>query len=281
MTNILLGGIRRRSCFPYRLMALGWGVDECIPVRRTFHFTDRFEVCLRMSSSMAEAVDSVDGIVSKTPFPHVIIKPPGVDIVYEVPDVRSYFHLQYPAELFEVFKGNDFLPLEPVWRLSITPETALMVDDLRVMMDHSLEYGMADRLDLCGFQLLQEMVLIKKEPCTENNSRQNQIMRISSYFRTHYCSGIDLDEVLRHNGMSRRSFFRHWKHYFKCSPAEYIVNLRLEEVARRLADTDEAVGEIAERLNFSDPAYLSSVFRGRYNMTPLQYRSLQRRGRKK
>ena len=66
----------------------------------------------------------------------------------------------------------------------------------------------------------------------------------------------------------RRLFLR----YLRCSPSDYLQNLRLFAAARALTETRRSVKEIALEYGFVSSSYFCYVFRRKMNLTPEEYR---------
>ena len=90
--------------------------------------------------------------------------------------------------------------------------------------------------------------------------------------QAHLTDDIDLDEIARINGFSRTAFFREWKRFFHVSPAQYILNLKMETAARFLRETDFPITAIVKEVKFSGTTAFYKRFVQKYGMTPMQYR---------
>ena len=63
-----------------------------------------------------------------------------------------------------------------------------------------------------------------------------------------------------------------FRKYLDKSPTEYVNELRINHVARLLADTDEPIASISYRLNFQSLSRFYHLFRKQYACTPAEYR---------
>lgn len=270
-----LTSVKRTVPFPYPVKILGYTSGESYPEARNFYFADRLEVCLRISSADEYADDRIDEKEYRTKFPHVFLKPPFSRISYRCLSPRNALHFSYSLETVEKLRKDGILPNDFFWEIELTPEIMDMVHRLASMLPHSLERGVSDRIDSACFQLLQELIIIKDAPSGIRDAEAEKVMAIASHLKVYF--ERDIDHVIRDHGMSRRSFFRHWKIHFKETPAEYVCGMKLEEAARRLRETRQTVTEITQAIGFADSAYLAKIFRKQYGMTPLQYRESFRR----
>lgn len=86
----------------------------------------------------------------------------------------------------------------------------------------------------------------------------------------------DVTYLAKLRGMSRS----HFSHYFRdvtgLPPAQFVTQVRLEEVTRRLLDTDNSLAEIADETGFADANHLCKVFRRHYHLSPGVFRRQMR-----
>ncbi|MGN1030624.1 MAG: helix-turn-helix domain-containing protein, partial [Butyricicoccaceae bacterium] len=57
------------------------------------------------------------------------------------------------------------------------------------------------------------------------------------------------------------------------SPMKYVAQRRIGEAQNLLMNTNISIGEIGERLGFSDSCHFSSTFKRYIGVTPTQYRN--------
>ncbi len=88
----------------------------------------------------------------------------------------------------------------------------------------------------------------------------------------------DLEQLARQVGTSPRNLTRAFRRHLGLTPLQYTTNLRVEEAARLLRETDEAVQSIAWQVGFQSPPHFHRVFRRALGATPKAYRSRVRQG---
>jgi AraC-like DNA-binding protein len=74
---------------------------------------------------------------------------------------------------------------------------------------------------------------------------------------------------------SRSSLYSDFLAVMKMTPMEYVKQLRLDEAARLLRDTDSMVAGVASRVGFSSPYHFSREFTRRFGTAPSRYRREQ------
>lgn len=83
-------------------------------------------------------------------------------------------------------------------------------------------------------------------------------------------SGVE--ELAAAYGMSRTRFSHRFREMTGEAPANFMAQVRLEEVARRLATTDATLDTIAQETGFADANHLCKAFRRHYQVSPGIYR---------
>lgn len=106
----------------------------------------------------------------------------------------------------------------------------------------------------------------------------SEVARALRFIREHAWSGIQVGDVIRHTGLSRRVLEARFRRLLGRTPHQEIVNLRIKRVKQLLVDTDLPLQAIAPRAGFQHAEYLSVVFRRETGVTPGQFRRAQMGG---
>ena len=93
--------------------------------------------------------------------------------------------------------------------------------------------------------------------------------------REQACNGIDVDDLARESGLSRRALERRFQKFVEHSPHAEILRIRIERAKQLLRETDLGLKAIAMRSGFQHASYLAAVFRESTGLTPGEYRKLQ------
>jgi AraC-like DNA-binding protein len=233
------------------------------------------EFCIRLSSTEKESVDWLDGECYHTPFPFLLIRKPDCLQRVRIDGIREALSLYYDRSLMQRFIDAGFdltLPGRPFTR---TPEIDELTTKLRRLIGLIELPGMVEKIDQLAFMLLTTIFLQPRNINGEVGTisgEEEMMRRIASYFQLHLADRINLDDVLRRFGISRRSFFRHWQQYYSEPPAQYIRNLRFTDAMRQLEGTSEPTEVIIRNCGFPDRTLFYRLFRERYGMTPNEYR---------
>lgn len=88
---------------------------------------------------------------------------------------------------------------------------------------------------------------------------------------------VRLDRVAKEVGLSSAGLRARFKAETGYTLHEYLLQRRLEEARRRLAETDDDITKTAHALGFSSSQYFATAFRRETGLTPGEYRVRHRR----
>ncbi len=89
-------------------------------------------------------------------------------------------------------------------------------------------------------------------------------------------SDLSVEALCSHLHFSPAYFSTLFKREVGQSFTTYVTNLRMEEAARLLRETDEKTYLIAEKIGYTDPNYFSYVFKRHFGLSPSKYRGQPR-----
>jgi PAS domain S-box-containing protein len=96
------------------------------------------------------------------------------------------------------------------------------------------------------------------------------------YLEMQLADSISPASLARHAGLSSVRFARLIKRIFRMTPHQLITQTRLAAAAHRLRETDRSVADIAFDCGFYDHSAFTRAFRAVTDLTPSQFRSLQK-----
>lgn len=258
--------------FPLRAVGI---VDDMKVSDRITYYNGKLEICIRNSKTGSTAVDIIDGKHYETPFPNVFLKVPELTHATVVSESRDSVYFSYSPELYEKFLKHGLFKPPYIRHLPMTPELTASLNRIIKLSSRVMEYGMADKIDLLAFDLLLDLTTRHRSAFNPHEHIvESKIRKIASFVQLNYNRDIDLEELYRRNGFSRRSFFRNWSRFFDLTPAQYILELKINYALVQLRETGLPVWQICDELNFKDPHYLSKIIKKRLGITPVQYRNL-------
>ncbi len=96
------------------------------------------------------------------------------------------------------------------------------------------------------------------------------------YIRQNAGEPITVDDVVRAVAVSRRQLERRFQQHLQRTPKDEIQRVRIRRIKDLLAGTDFTLAEIAGKVGFDHPEYLSTVFKKAVGMTPMAWRASQK-----
>ena len=98
------------------------------------------------------------------------------------------------------------------------------------------------------------------------------VRQVDEYIRTRLAEPISLDDLCGVAGLSKRHFLRAFQESVGTTPHRHVLNVRIEEAKRRLAESDDGLTTIALAAGFSHSQHFSTTFRRATGMTPSAFR---------
>ena len=106
----------------------------------------------------------------------------------------------------------------------------------------------------------------------QKNHTDEQILAVQAFLEDHVAGFVNLNEVAREFGMSRRSLNRRFKAATGDSPRTYIQRIKVEQVKQWLESEDVSISEAISRIGYSDENAFRNVFKKMTGMLPSDYR---------
>lgn len=112
----------------------------------------------------------------------------------------------------------------------------------------------------------------------ENGSHNELLSRVVELIEQNlHNHNYSVEQLSRDLCMDRTGLYRKLTALVDKSPTLLIRSIRLKRAAQLLAEQDLPVAEVAFRVGFSSPAYLSKCFQEEYGMKPSKYAKCKRR----
>ena len=103
-------------------------------------------------------------------------------------------------------------------------------------------------------------------------TRNAKLIEAVQVMRDHIETPLSLEDIADKASLSRRHMERLFRQYTNMSPGRFYNELRLDRAFALLNETDLSVSEIAFASGFSSTERLSAHFRGRYKISPHNFR---------
>lgn len=105
------------------------------------------------------------------------------------------------------------------------------------------------------------------------------MQKLLAYIHEHYAEPLHLADVAQHFHFNPSYLSNYFASRNKEGFSEYVNRVRIEQACRLLADTDDAIADIATRVGYSDNSYFTKVFRKYMDQSPSQYRRSAQEGK--
>lgn len=102
--------------------------------------------------------------------------------------------------------------------------------------------------------------------------RNKAIGKLFDYMEKHYAEEITLYTAAEYVHMNHIYVSRLFKKEIGKTFLDVLTTIRLQKACELLADNDNKIYEIAEKVGIYDSGYFSQVFKKNYDMTPSEYR---------
>lgn len=99
------------------------------------------------------------------------------------------------------------------------------------------------------------------------------IQEAINFINSNYMNSITINEVANHVNLSRSYLYKMFIKNLKVSPQKYLINLRMYKATLLLKNTKFPIGEVANKVGYSDSLLFSKTFSKYFSMSPLNYRN--------
>ena len=150
----------------------------------------------------------------------------------------------------------------------VSPQDRALMEQCFLFLNSASAYEvmMADSI----FHYLISNWLLLSDRTSKSRNAYLQITTVLEKGRSQQMTVAEMAKAL---GMSERAFRQAVQRITGLSPKAYIIKGEMLAAKELLCTTDLTVGEIAERLHFTNPFYFSRIFKKVYGVSPQQMRS--------
>jgi AraC-like DNA-binding protein len=170
-----------------------------------------------------------------------------------------------------------------VWRIgSVPPLPELMVlgELAQTAADGNSDIGLDEVGQLFAGRFVEAVAGRKPKPMTAALRDRRRAVETALWIDAHSHREIDLGDAADQAGISPFHFLRLFRHVLGVTPHQYLVRSRLRHAARRLADDDSPITDIAYDVGFGDLSNFVRTFHRAAGASPLRFRQASRGKRK-
>ncbi len=165
------------------------------------------------------------------------------------------------------FHSDENLPLEILSRGCINNELKILINYFDSIYSKPTPQIHRQKLSMVLSALIMQ---ISDNLAEKSNSSLSTL--ISSYLAYHYREKITLQEISELTYFSAAYCESEFRKHMGKSIIQYLIDLRIEEAKRLLAESSMSCSRIAGAVGFDDANYFSRIFKKRTGYSPLRYR---------
>jgi AraC-like DNA-binding protein len=181
-------------------------------------------------------------------------------------------------ELVEMI-GDD----AAVWRIGAAPplpELMVLGELAQTAADGSSDIGLDEVGHVFANRFVEVVSGRKQKPVTAMARDRRRAVETALWIDAHSHRPIGLEDAAEQAGISPFHFLRLFSEVLGVTPHQYLVRSRLRHAARRLADDDSAITDIAYDVGFGDLSNFVRTFHRAAGASPLRFRQASRGDRK-
>ena len=170
-----------------------------------------------------------------------------------------------------------------VWRIgSVPPLGELMVlgELAQAAADGNSDIGLDEVGQLLAGRFVDVVAGRAAKPMKAAMRDRRRAVETALWIDAHSHRPIDLDDAAAQAGISPFHFLRLFSDVLGVTPHQYLVRSRLRHAARRLADDDSPITDIAYDVGFGDLSNFVRTFHRAAGASPLRFRQASRGMRK-
>lgn len=137
-----------------------------------------------------------------------------------------------------------------------------------------------ERYDTILNMSLQHLLLLIGRQQTEGKDGTNKMLgeieNAVRVFNKNFFLNIEIKQYAEQHLMSPYWFSQNFKKVTGCSPAQYLISLRLAHAMNLLDNTDDTVAQVATAVGYENTQYFHRLFRKHTGMTPNEYKQRKR-----
>jgi len=180
----------------------------------------------------------------------------------------------YDATLMPRLEAAGLIDREqPVWAIHDLPRVRMLITEFAGVANSARPESVVDRADHLVERIILE-TLLAPAPVPVGDDQAEPVHNIIARLNRDFAKPVNFDELATRHGLARATFRRRWAELVAQPPARYLLELRMREACRLLAETTRPVRQIAGEVGFADELYFSRRFHIEQGLPPREYRRI-------
>lgn len=188
----------------------------------------------------------------------------------------NYLQAEYllPMQNYHLFKAF-FLDESAPWHERMLQNIKEIID---LNLAHNFGYEIATKGYLCHFwvELLRQLPHADAPAVFQASQDETRVKEAMLFIRTHYAEPLTLQEIADSIHVSKSECCRCFARTLQMSPFEYLMKYRIYESTKKLMDSEQNFGSIADlatSVGFNNTSYFNKLFKKFLGCTPTYYRT--------
>src|SRR3954468_16024760 len=177
----------------------------------------------------------------------------------------------------------DAIGDEKLWQVCSMPplpELMVLAELAQTAADGNSDVGLDEVAHALALRFVEAVSGRKAKPLTASLRDRRRAVESALWIDANSHKPIALDDAAGQAGVSPFHFLRLFSDVLGVTPHQYLVRSRLRHAARRLADDDSAITDIAYDVGFGDLSNFVRTFHRAAGASPLRFRQASRGNRK-
>lgn len=201
--------------------------------------------------------------------------------------LSAAFIERYKNELFSTPGYSTLFEIEPFLRIE-SSENLFLVLNKNEIESFSKDFDTLTNLKMCSENNLQiigkvlyllgefsKLITIQHKHATKNKYSSDysiNIVKTIDYMKKNYFEKITVDDLAHVANMSKSTYLRQFKILCKCTPSDYLTEIRINIAKNKLKESELSITSIAQDCGFFDSSHFSKCFKKTTGILPLNYR---------
>lgn len=198
------------------------------------------------------------------------------DYTFRAVDKAEYFWCHFTGSAVEDLLSDCRIPADAT---VFAAGTSSDFQWLFLQMIRELQLRQRGYDTILNMNLRHILLLIGRQQTEEKtvgNKMLGEIENAIRHFNMHFHWDIEIKKYAEQHLMSPYWFSQNFKKVTGCSPAQYLISLRMAHAMNLLDNTDDTVAQIAAAVGYENTQYFHRLFRNHIGMTPTEYKNRKR-----
>ena len=120
--------------------------------------------------------------------------------------------------------------------------------------------------------IIRELLILISTELSSHQTPNNTLQKILHYINKHYTEPINLTSIAEKFGFSTSYITKLFRNFLGKGTVDYINDLRLTAACEYLISSNHTIGEISNKIGFSNQYYFDRLFKRKYGVTPKEFR---------